>query len=92
VRIGANVRNSQLAWDPVIRDRRQRGSGCDAMLGFNRGHAVLGTSESCIAAHPSGMCVAMLVLDAVIHTVKADGTTRDPVRRVSSNSWRDARR
>ncbi len=57
-------------------NRRQPGSGCDALDGFNRGHAVLGVSEHCIATHPSDMCVAMVVLDAEIHTARADGTTR----------------
>ena len=67
---------------PYFRDvhascnRRQPGSGCDALDGFNRGHAVLGVSEHCIATHPSDMCVAMAVLDADVHTVQADGTTR----------------
>jgi xanthine dehydrogenase YagS FAD-binding subunit len=67
---------------PYFRDvhascnRRQPGSGCDALDGFNRGHAVLGVSEHCIATHPSDMCVAMVVLDAEIHTVRANGTTR----------------
>lgn len=67
---------------PYFRDvhascnRRRPGSGCDALEGFNRGHAVLGVSEHCIATHPSDMCVAMVVLDAVVHTVRADGTTR----------------
>src|SRR4030095_10852929 len=44
-------------------NRRQPGSGCDALEGFNRGHAVLGVSEHCIATHPSDMCVALVVLD-----------------------------
>jgi len=57
-------------------NRRQPGSGCDALDGFNRGHAVLGVSEHCIATHPSDMCVAMAVLDADIHTLRPDGTTR----------------
>jgi len=57
-------------------NRRQPGSGCDALEGFNRGHAVLGVSEHCIATHPSDMCVAMVVLDADVHTVRPDGTTR----------------
>ena len=57
-------------------NRRQPGSGCDALDGFNRGHAVLGVSDHCIATHPSDMCVAMAVLDAEVHTVRADGTTR----------------
>ena len=57
-------------------NRRQPGSGCDALDGFNRGHAVLGVSDHCIATHPSDMCVAMVVLDAEIHTLQGDGTTR----------------
>jgi xanthine dehydrogenase YagS FAD-binding subunit len=57
-------------------NRRKPGSGCDALDGFNRGHAVLGVSEHCIATHPSDMCVALVVLDAAIHTVRPDGTTR----------------
>jgi xanthine dehydrogenase YagS FAD-binding subunit len=67
---------------PYFRDvyascnRRELGSGCDALDGFNRGHAVLGVSEHCIATHPSDMCVAMIVLDADVHTLRADGTTR----------------
>jgi xanthine dehydrogenase YagS FAD-binding subunit len=46
------------------------------MDGFNRGHALLGVSDHCIATHPSDMCVAMAVLDADVHTVRPDGTTR----------------
>src|SRR5215831_12031452 len=67
---------------PYFRDvhascnRRQPGSGCDALAGFNRGHAVLGVSEHCIATHPSDMCVALVVLDADVHTVRPDGTAR----------------
>lgn len=57
-------------------NRRQPGSGCDAIDGFNRGHAVLGVSEHCIATHPSDMCVGLAVLDAVVHTVRADGSAR----------------
>jgi xanthine dehydrogenase YagS FAD-binding subunit len=57
-------------------NRRQPGSGCDALDGFNRGHAVLGVSEQCIATHPSDMCVALVILDAEVHTLRADGTTR----------------
>jgi xanthine dehydrogenase YagS FAD-binding subunit len=120
IAVGAAVTNSQLAWQPVVRDRfpvlsqailsgattqirnmatvagnilqrtrcsyfrdvhascnrRQPGSGCDALDGFNRSHAVLGVSDHCIATHPSDMCVAMAVLDAEVHTVRADGTTR----------------
>ena len=57
-------------------NRRQPGSGCDALDGFNRSHAVLGVSDHCLATHPSDMCVAMAVLDAEVHTVRADSTTR----------------
>jgi xanthine dehydrogenase YagS FAD-binding subunit len=118
--VGANVRNSQLAWHPIVRERipvltqailsgattqirnmatvagnilqrtrcpyfrdvhsacnrRVPHSGCDALTGFNRGHAVLGVSEHCIATHPSDMCVAAALLDAEIHTVTADGAHR----------------
>lgn len=118
LRVGAMVRNSDLAWHPVVKEKytvlsqallsgaspqlrnmattggnllqrtrcvyfrepsagiaggygcnkRTPGSGCAAMDGFNRMHAVLGTSEHCIATHPSDMCVAMAALEAVIHT------------------------
>jgi xanthine dehydrogenase YagS FAD-binding subunit len=118
--IGANVRNSDLAYDPRIiaafpvlseallsgaspqlrnmatvggnlmqrtrcyyyRDvhspcnMREPGSGCSAIGGFNRIHAVLGTSGQCIATHPSDMCVALAALDAIIHIRKPDGSTR----------------
>ena len=118
--VGANVRNSQLAWHPTVRERvpvltqailsgattqlrnmatvagnimqrtrcpyfrdvhsacnrRVPRSGCDALNGFNRGHAVLGVSEHCIATHPSDMCVAAVLLDAEIHTVNAAGAHR----------------
>jgi xanthine dehydrogenase YagS FAD-binding subunit len=49
-------------------NKRQPGSGCGAMDGYNRNHAILGTSDRCIAAHPSDMCVALVALDAVVHT------------------------
>src|SRR4051794_25801013 len=112
VRIGAMVRNSDLAWHDAVRrgypvlseallsgataqirnmattggnllqrtrcpyfrdtawacNKRQPGSGCSAREGFNRSHALLGTSDKCIATHPSDMCVALAALDAVIHT------------------------
>lgn len=120
VHIGANVRNSELAWHPVIRERypvlseailsgataqlrnmattagnimqrtrcpyfrdphagcnkRVPGSGCDAMDGFNRSHAILGTSSACIATYPSDMSTALAILDAMVRTRRADGTTR----------------
>jgi xanthine dehydrogenase YagS FAD-binding subunit len=120
VRIGANVRNSDLANHPVIRERypvlsesllagasgqlrnmastagnilqrtrciyfrdvhsacnkRNPGSGCDALSGFNRSHAILGGSDKCIATHPSDMCVALAILDASVHTERAGGARR----------------
>ncbi|MBY3365115.1 FAD binding domain-containing protein [Rhizobium laguerreae] len=57
-------------------NKRQPGSGCSAIGGFSRQHAVVGTSESCIATHPSDMAIAMRALDAVVETVKADGSRR----------------
>lgn len=57
-------------------NKREPGSGCDAISGHNRILAILGTSEKCIATHPSDMAVAMRALDAVIVTLKADGGTR----------------
>ncbi|WP_242120614.1 FAD binding domain-containing protein [Sphingomonas lacusdianchii] len=120
VRIGALVPNSDLAADPIIRERyevlsrallagasgqlrnkastggnllqrtrcyyfyetaarcnkRVPGSGCDAQEGFNRILAILGTSEHCIATHPSDMAVAMRALDATIVTLGSDGERR----------------
>ena len=54
-------------------NKRQPNSGCDAIGGFNRIHAILGTSESCIATHPSDMCVALSALDAIVHVEGKDG-------------------
>ncbi len=120
LRIGATVRNSDLAADPRVRRRygvlsrallsgasaqlrnkattggnllqrtrcyyfydvtkpcnkREPGSGCAALGGFNRIHAVLGTSELCIATHPSDMAVAMRALDANVETLDAEGKAR----------------
>lgn len=57
-------------------NKRQPGTGCSALDGYNRQHAVIGSSDQCIATHPSDMAVAMRVLDARIETVRADGRTR----------------
>jgi xanthine dehydrogenase YagS FAD-binding subunit len=57
-------------------NKRVPGSGCGAIGGFSRQHAVIGVSEACIATHPSDMAVAMRVLDAVVATIRPDGTTR----------------
>src|SRR5437764_4957107 len=57
-------------------NKRQPGSGCAALGGFSRQHAVVGVSEACIATHPSDMAVAMRALDAAVETVRPDGTSR----------------
>jgi len=120
LRIGALVRNTDLAADPRVRrdygllarallagasgqlrnkattagnllqrtrcpyfydtnmpcNKRQPGSGCSAIGGFSRSHAIVGVSGACIATHPSDMAVAMRALDASVETVKADASTR----------------
>jgi xanthine dehydrogenase YagS FAD-binding subunit len=57
-------------------NKRQPGSGCAAIGGFSRNHAIMGTSDACIATHPSDMAVAMRTLDATVETVRTDGSTR----------------
>ncbi len=57
-------------------NKRVPGSGCAALGGINRNLGVLGTSDQCIATHPSDMAVAMRALDASVETVAPDGTTR----------------
>lgn len=57
-------------------NKRQPGSGCGAIGGFSRHHAIVGVSEACIATHPSDMAIAMRVLDATVETVRPNGTTR----------------
>ncbi|MBR0797400.1 xanthine dehydrogenase family protein subunit M [Bradyrhizobium jicamae] len=57
-------------------NKRKPGSGCGAIGGFSRQHAVIGASEACIATHPGDMAVAMRALDAVVETVRPDGATR----------------
>lgn len=57
-------------------NKRQPGSGCSALGGISRQHAVVGASEACIATHPSDMAVAMRTLDATVETVRPDASTR----------------
>jgi xanthine dehydrogenase YagS FAD-binding subunit len=120
LRVGALVRNTDLAADPRVRrdyavlsrallagasgqlrnrattagnllqrtrcpyfydpnmpcNKRRPGSGCSAIGGYTRDHAVVGASDACVATHPSDMAVAMRVLDATVETVRADGVTR----------------
>jgi xanthine dehydrogenase YagS FAD-binding subunit len=120
LRVGALVRNTDLAADPRIRrdygvltralvagasgqlrnkattagnllqrtrcpyfydtnqpcNKRQPGSGCAAIQGFSRQHAVVGASDACIATHPSDMAVALRALDAVVETIRPNGSAR----------------
>src|SRR5690606_33169977 len=58
-------------------NKREPGSGCGAIGGFNRIHAILGASDKCIATHPSDMAVALRALGAVVETRKTDGSTSE---------------
>ena len=54
-------------------NKRVPGTGCDAIEGFNRMHAILGASPACVATHPSDMCIALAALDAVVHVHSTSG-------------------
>jgi xanthine dehydrogenase YagS FAD-binding subunit len=60
-------------------NKREPRSGCAALEGFNRGHAILGTSEHCIATHPSDVAVVLVAFDAVVHTVGPGGERSLPM-------------
>lgn len=60
-------------------NKRELGAGCDAREGFNRIHAILGASESCVATHPSDMCVALTALDAIVHIQGPSGMRSVPI-------------
>ena len=57
-------------------NKREPGSGCAAIGGYSRQHAIVGVSDSCIATHPSDMAIAMRLLDAKVETVRFSGLTR----------------
>jgi xanthine dehydrogenase YagS FAD-binding subunit len=57
-------------------NKRNPGSGCSALHGLNRGHAILGASDACIAVHPSDMAVALAALDAEVETVSQKNEAR----------------
>jgi len=63
-------------------NKRAAGSGCDAIEGFNRIHAILGTSPHCIATHPSDMCVALAALDAIVNVMGPSGERSLPFSEV----------
>jgi xanthine dehydrogenase YagS FAD-binding subunit len=62
-------------YDPAFPacNKRKPGSGCGALDGYNRIHAILGQSEQCIATHPSDMCVALAALDAIVRVRGPNG-------------------
>ncbi|CAN5578909.1 xanthine dehydrogenase family protein subunit M [soil metagenome] len=68
-------------YDPAFPmcNKRNPGSGCGALEGYNRIHAILGQSEHCIATHPSDMCVALAMLDAVVRVHGAPGERTIPM-------------
>jgi xanthine dehydrogenase YagS FAD-binding subunit len=59
-------------------NKREPGSGCSAIDGINRNNAILGTSDACIATHPSDMCVALAALDATVHVAGSVGVRAIP--------------
>ena len=65
--------------DAAACNKRSPGRGCDAIAGFNRIHAILGSSDACVATHPSDMCVALVALDAIVHVQGADGVRAIPL-------------
>jgi xanthine dehydrogenase YagS FAD-binding subunit len=75
--VGGNIlqrtRCSYFYDDAARCNKRRPQAGCDAIDGLNRNHAILGASPSCVATHPSDMCVALAALDAVIHLDGAAG-------------------
>jgi len=60
-------------------NKRKPGTGCSALEGLNRGHAILGVSESCIATHPSDVAVPFVAFDAVVHTAGLDRERTLPI-------------
>ena len=61
-------------------NKRDPGTGCGAMHGYNRIHAILGASDHCIATHPSDMCVALTALNATIHILGREGKRSIPIK------------
>jgi xanthine dehydrogenase YagS FAD-binding subunit len=60
-------------------NKRAPGSGCSALDGLNRGHAILGTSDSCLATHPSDVAVALVAFDASVHTLGPNAVRTIPI-------------
>ncbi len=74
-------------------NKREPGSGCSALQGHNKNHAILGASEHCVATHPSDMAVAMAALDAFVVVQGPDGERRIPIEELhrlpGDEPWRD---
>lgn len=81
--VGGNVMQRTRCYyfydDAARCNKRRPGSGCDAIDGFNRIHAILGASPACVATHPSDMCVALAALDAVLHLEGPEGARKLPL-------------
>lgn len=60
-------------------NKRELGTGCSALEGYNRIHAILGASKECIATHPSDMCVALAALDAIVQVQGTQGKRQIPM-------------
>jgi xanthine dehydrogenase YagS FAD-binding subunit len=81
--IGGNLMQRRRC--PYFRDivsvcnKREPGTGCSALHGLNREHAILGGSEHCIATHPSDLCVTLAALDAVVQTRSEQGERSIPI-------------
>ncbi|KXK59752.1 FAD-binding molybdopterin dehydrogenase [Micromonospora rosaria] len=60
-------------------NKREPGSGCSALTGFNRTHAILGTSDACVATHPSDLAVPLVALGTTVHLATAQGTRTVPL-------------
>ena len=73
--------------DDLPCNKRRPGSGCSALHGLNRNHAIFGWSESCVATNPSDLAVALAALDATV-TVRTRGRASDPVHRFPSPARR----
>ncbi len=75
--VGGNIlQRTRCAYfydDAAHCNKRAPGDGCDAIGGFHRNHAILGASPSCIATHPSDMCVALAMYDAIVHVQGPEG-------------------
>jgi xanthine dehydrogenase YagS FAD-binding subunit len=65
--------------DAALCNKREPGAGCDALEGFNRIHAILGTSSDCVATHPSDMAVALAALGAVVEVESPGGARAIPL-------------